>query len=122
MNAPSTKAWELARNEARALLIERAGQGNFITYSELANRIQSMQLEAHDPRLARLLGEISTEEDKAGRGMLSVIVVHKHGDCKPGRGFFDLARELGRDASDEDKLFSEELKHVFATWKSGSRA
>jgi len=37
---------------------------------------------------------------KVGRGMLSVIVVHKEGDMQPGPGFFELAGELGRDTSD----------------------
>jgi hypothetical protein len=35
-----------------------------------------------------MLGEISQEEDEAGHGMLSVIVVHKYGDMQPGPGFF----------------------------------
>ena len=37
----------------------------------------------------------------AGRGMLSVIVVHKVGDMQPGPGFFQLAKKLGRDTSDK---------------------
>jgi len=40
-----------------------------------------------------MLGEISQEEDAAGRGMLSVIVVHKVGDMQPGPGFFQLAKK-----------------------------
>jgi hypothetical protein len=46
-----------------------------------------------------MLGEISLE-GAAGRGMLSVIVVHKDGDMQPGPGFFELAEELDRDTSD----------------------
>ena len=38
----------------------------------------------------------------AGRGMLSVIVVHKQGDMQPGPGFFELAQRLGRDTSDTE--------------------
>jgi hypothetical protein len=35
-----------------------------------------------------LLGQIPSEEDAAGRGMLTVIVVHKVGDMQPSPGFF----------------------------------
>lgn len=34
------------------------------------------------------------EEDDAGRGMQSVVVVHKHGDSPPGPGFFGLNRAM----------------------------
>jgi hypothetical protein len=85
-------------------------------YSELVTFIHSLQLDAHDPRLFHLLGEISREEDAAGRGMLTVIVVHKHGDQRPGFGFFELAEELGRDTSDNDECWIEEFKKVCAFW------
>jgi hypothetical protein len=42
-----------------------------------------------------MLGEIAPEEDKAGRGMLTVVVVHKTGDIEPGPGFYETAKELG---------------------------
>ncbi|MBL7131901.1 MAG: hypothetical protein ISS45_10975 [Candidatus Omnitrophica bacterium] len=65
-----------------------------------------------------MLGEISGEEDAVGRGMLSVVVVHKHGDMQPGPGFFDYAEELGRDTSDILKCWVEELKKVHAYWSN----
>ena len=46
-----------------------------------------------------MLGEISSEEDAAGRGMLTVLVVHRAGDMQPGPGFFELAKQLGRNTS-----------------------
>ncbi len=63
-----------------------------------------------------MLGEISEEEDKAGRGMLTVIVVHKHGDMEPGRGFFDLAKSLGHKWSDKTAFWVKEIKKVHAYW------
>lgn len=48
-------------------------------------------------------------EDVERRGMLSVVVVHKDGDGKPAPGFFKMARELGRDTSDEVAFWIEEL-------------
>jgi hypothetical protein len=44
--------------------------------------------------------------------MLSVVVIHKTGDTMPGPGFFELAQELGRDVSDQLKLWSEEMRLV----------
>lgn len=60
-----------------------------------------------------LIGDVARSEDAAGRGILSVLVVHKHGDKMPGQGFFKLAAELGRDADDQVKLWSDELHLVY---------
>ncbi len=114
------KEWESAKEEAKEILIERAKVGGTskgtIPYSELASNIQSIQLEAHDVRLFNLLGEISVEEDEAGRGLLTVIVVHKEGDKRPGPGFFELAEELGRDTSDIEGCWIKELNKVYKYW------
>ena len=87
-----------------------------IPYSELVRKMRTIRLEAHDPRLFALLGEISTNEDAEGRGMLTVIVVHKDGDMQPGPGFFELANSLGRDTSDIMKCWVDEFKKVHAYW------
>jgi molybdopterin synthase catalytic subunit len=112
----SQAEWDSAKKEIRNLLIERAKVRGMIPYSEVAQKVSAMGLEAHDQRLFHLLGEISTEESKAGRGMLSVIVVHKVGDMQPGPGFFKLAGSLGRDTSDLLKCWIQELKKVHAVW------
>ena len=109
-------AWNAAKKEARNAMSAAAQSRGLISYSDLARRITSCILGPHDPRLARLLGDISTEEDEAGRGMLSVLVVHKTGDQKPGSGFFTLARSRGRDATDEDRCWIEELQKVYSAW------
>lgn len=112
----SDKQWRAAKNEAKQILIERAKVRGMIPYSELVQRIKSISLEAHDQRLFHLIGEIFSEEDAAGRGMLSVIVVHKNGDMQPGPGFFELAEELGRDTSDILECWVKELHKVHAFW------
>ena len=66
-------------------------------------------MNAHDPRLFHLLGQISSEEDAAG-------VVHKVGDMQPGPGFFELAKSLGRDTRDPLKCWVDELHHVHVGW------
>jgi len=102
-------------------LITVAEQESTITYSDLVERVRDLQHLAnpidnpHDPRLAEILGEISREEDAAGRGMLSVVVVRKNDDI-PGDGYFILAKELGRDTSDRVKCWVEELKKVHGYW------
>jgi hypothetical protein len=63
-----------------------------------------------------MLGEISPEEDAAGHGMLTVIVVHKH-DQQPGQGFFELAEELGRDVSDRPQYWIQDWNRVRTYWR-----
>ena len=111
----SQKTWQAAKNEARRVLVDRARSQTTITYTELVQRIHAIDLEAHDPRLDELLGQISTEEQSHGRGMLSVLVVHKGGDLRPGRGFYNCAASLGLDTS-EERLWIEQLQLVYSTW------
>lgn len=113
-----TNDWKLAKQEVKNLLAKRAKLRGMMTYSELAEKITSIQFEAHDQRLFKLLGEVSSDEDAEGRGMLSVIVVHKHGDMQPGTGFFELAKKLGRDTSDIVGCWIKELKKVHAYWSN----
>jgi hypothetical protein len=109
--------WEQAKREGKAILAERAKRGKTIAYSDFANQLVAVRLEPRDVRLAHLLGDISTEEDSAGRGMLTVLVVHKSGDLKPGPGFFDLARKLRRNTVDEVECWIKEFKFVVKAWK-----
>jgi hypothetical protein len=90
-----------------------------MTYNELASRITGLRLEPDSLVLRELLGEISLAEDMAGRGMLSVVVVHQGEDNLSGHGFFTLARGLGRDASDKEKLWAAEFARVRKVWKRG---
>jgi molybdopterin synthase catalytic subunit len=114
----TSKEWISAKCEARDILAARAKLRGMIPYSDLAAKITSIRLEAHDQRLFHLLGELSEEEDACGRGMLSVIVVHKSGDMQPGPGFFELAKRLGRDTSDILNCWIKELKKVHAYWSA----
>jgi hypothetical protein len=109
-------AWDAAKQEVRQILAECAKVRGMIPYSDLVARLKSIHLEAHDQRLFHLLGQVSSQEDAAGRGMLSVVVVHKSGDMQPGPGFFDLAKRLGRDTSDILNCWVSELKKVHAYW------
>lgn len=109
-------AWEQAKAEAREIMVTRAKLRGMIPYSDLAKKIKSIKLGVYDQRFFHFLGEISQEEDAAGRGMLTVLVVHKSGDMQPGPGFYELASYLGRDTRDLLKCWIEELHRVHAVW------
>jgi hypothetical protein len=113
------RTWERAKREARAIMIAtaRSAKGT-ITYNELASRITGLRLEPGSLALRELLGEISLAEDMAGRGMLSVVVVHQGEDCLPGHGFFTLARGFGRDTSKKEKLWAAEFARVREVWRT----
>jgi hypothetical protein len=112
--------WERAKQEMKLAIIERAKQRGMIAYSELLNKVTALQLELEHPDhrsiMAEMLGEISLAEDKAGRGMLSALVVHKTGDMEPGQGFFYYAEVLGRDISDKVTCWVQEIHKVHDCW------
>jgi hypothetical protein len=66
----------------------------------------------HDQRLWHLLGFISETEVAAKRPALSAIVVIKSGDGanRPGSGFFELEKALGRYKADDDETWLAELR------------
>lgn len=72
-----------------------------------------------DLHLAPLLREISTEEDAAGRGMLTAVVVRRSTGL-PGGGFFDLAARLGRDTTDRDRCWRDEHARVVLSHARGT--
>lgn len=108
--------WDAAKREAKDILVAVAKRKGRIAYSELVDQIGAISLEPHDPRLFHLLGEISTEEDEASRGMLTAIVVHKSGDMQPGPGFFELARSLDKDTRDPLVCWVSEFNKVHNYW------
>lgn len=108
--------WERAKHQAKEKLVAVARRRGRIAYSELVAHISVLRLKPHDPRLFHLLGEISSEEDRAGRGMLTAIVVHKTGDMQPGPGFFELAKSLGRNTKDPLACWVKEFNKVHDYW------
>jgi hypothetical protein len=108
--------WEKGKEEMRQILIEAAKKCETIAYSDLVPKIKAINLPRNSPAFWDMLGEISTEENADGRGMLTAIVVHGQGDTLPGAGFFKLAKRLGRDFSDKRAFWIEELKRVYRAW------
>jgi hypothetical protein len=105
--------WDAARAEARAVLegIAKAKRKP-IFYSDLTRRIVSINFQPDGHDFHALLGQLSEESDANDQGMLSALVVHKE-DEQPGKGFFSLAKDLGRDISDPDKCWADELNLVY---------
>ena len=111
------KEWEAAKDEIVGILGARVRSGSGpTTYGELCSSMKTIEIEPHSYALAHMLGEVSDDEDSAGRGMLSAYVVSAESGG-PGGGFFELAEKLGRDVADRDKFWVEELHHVESAWK-----
>ncbi len=113
-------SWDAAKEEARQMMIAGAKLRGMIPYSELVRNITALRLEARDQRLFHHIGEISSDEDSAGRGIFSVVVVHKTGDMQLGPGFFELPKSLGWDKSDILKCWVAEPHRVHAVWSTDS--
>lgn len=110
------KEWELYKAEAREIMIRTAKARAMIPYSELAAAMTSISLEAFDLRLWEIIGDVARDEAEAGRGILSVVVVHKSGDMEPGNGFFELAKHYKRNLSNKQKCFWDELHKAHDEW------
>ena len=98
-------------------LIQAARYRGTVTYQELAKVIGlPFQGAFLGNEVGKVLGEISEDEVKAGSPMLSALAVDIKG--KPGKGFFTLAKQLGRQKIESDKDFwDRECDIVYDTWR-----
>jgi hypothetical protein len=109
-----------AHDQIVAILRRVAGARGTTTYSDLAPQVSAIPGLRYDgDLLPALLDEVSRAEAGAERGMLSAVVVHKNDDDLPGEGFFKLARELGRDTSDQLAFYVAELNLVYESNSRG---
>ena len=113
----SSSDWNQALGEAKAILQEVAQAERTISYSDLAAEITAVSFGPDEYGFHAFLGEISESEDDAGRGLMTVLVVHKDGDMMPGPGWFELARSRGRNIADKLNVWTDEVKKVYAAWK-----
>ena len=111
--------WRQAKEEVRAILVERAKRESnpTIFYSDLGAQTRAITFQPDSHAFHALLGEISSEEFDSGRGMLSVLVVSKD-NLKPGPGFFELARRLGIEEPDTDRVWIDQFNHVVTFWRT----
>jgi len=108
--------WAAGVAEMTAILQVRASLRAMITYSDLSREIRSVVIGYHDPAMDDMLLEVSRNEASRGRGLLSVIVVHKYGDMEPGNGFYAPAESMGLDVSDRTACWIGELHRVHGYW------
>ena len=101
-------------------LVHAAQHQTHIFYADVADVLGPLGEDddvAHEG--ARLLGEISEDEQRAGRPMLSALTVSGRG--APAATFFNLARRLGKlastDPADEMAFWMAEKGRVYDTWK-----
>lgn len=110
------ECWKTAQDELRRLLISTAKAKSVIAYSDVVSQIKSIGFEPHDHSFHRMLDALSIAEDEAGRGLLTVLVVHRSDDFRPGTGFFELAKSRGRNVDDIDATWLAELRSVWDFW------
>ena len=105
-------------DEVYCKLIQAARNKQPIFYGEIA---EIMGLPPSGDQMARetgqILGEIWEYEHTHSRPLLSAVVVRSDKE-KPGKGFFTLARELGKLEENIDELtfWKREIKRVYDTW------
>ncbi|MBL7130840.1 MAG: hypothetical protein ISS45_05520 [Candidatus Omnitrophica bacterium] len=116
-----TKKYYLVYSE----LITAAKYRGTITYQEIA-RIIRFPLSGNwmGAQIGQLLGEISEDEVRHNRPMLSAVAVNTTG--VPGTGFFWLAQQLKRlnnnSKKGRQKFWEEEKKAVYEAWKVNLKA
>jgi hypothetical protein len=108
--------WTAAKQQAKDIIVKRAKSRGMISYSELLSQVSAITLQPHDSRVTPFLEQISREECAAGRPLVTALVTHKTGDMQPGTGFYEVAESLGRDTSDREKCWIEEVARVHAYW------
>lgn len=95
------------------VLVDVARRAQTITYAQLLDRAGDDVRALLRSDMARVLRRISIEEDDAGRGLLSALVV-RDDTGRPGKGWFELAGQRGRPAAttDPERAWADEVAHV----------
>lgn len=99
-------------------LVAAARHRGTATYQELADLIGLPIMGAYmGKEVGQLLGEISEDECDRDRPMLSALAVGVNG--KPGDGFYDLAKTLGKLGSGEaeDHFWEAERRKLYEIWQ-----
>jgi len=110
---------------AYAELLAAARRRGTVTYREVAF-VTGLPLRGGQMAKAvgHLLGEISEDEYRKGRPMLSALAVHEE-DGQPGEGFFKLAKLLNKlkDTSHDGKkrFWGEERAAIYSLWRKKAR-
>ena len=106
-----------------AELVRAAQYRGLTTYQDIAILMGLPQSGNHmGKEVGLILGEISEDEVRARRPMLSSVAVGVNG--KTGPGFLGLARDLGRldQNKDESAFWKEELLATYSAWRPATAA
>lgn len=101
-----------------AELVRAAQYGGTTTYQDIAVIMGLPVVGSYmGSETGHILGEISEDEFRAGRPMLSAIAVGVSG--KPGPGFYELAKKLGllKDREDERMFWEKQRDAAYKAWK-----
>lgn len=106
-----------AKEEMRSCLIDLARRREIVTYTDLCAMIQSVHLHPHSFIFMHILTDVCREEAERGHGMLCALVVSKTTGI-PGAGYFRGMAAMGRDVSEFEASWREELEQVFDFWSA----
>jgi hypothetical protein len=109
------EAWEAAKQQANALLEERARERATITYAEICRAVSTVDLKPRSWAIMGFLNEICTEADAVHGIMLASLVVRADTGM-PGDGYFRNAARLGRDVSDPEAYWRSEVERIYAVF------
>jgi hypothetical protein len=115
--APAT--WQAAKDlvQQRIVFNLRNPRVLLTTYGDLVRDVRHI-IDFGTPRNAVfhcLLGQLSDDQEEIGRGLLTALVVHKD-DLKPGVGFYEGAANWGRDITDRDRCWQQEIEKLQRIW------
>jgi len=111
----SLDAWEAGKQQANALIQQRARERGTLTYAELCREVTSITLKPRSWAIMGFLNEICTEADARYGIMLATLVVRADSGL-PGDGYFRHAERLGRDVSDRETYWRSEAERVWAAF------
>ena len=117
--------WNNAKREMKSALISAVKEPRLLSYKQVRNKIAAIPLEDEaffpgSEAFSRMQGEVSTEEHKAGRGMLTAFMVNALTHM-PGDGFFTLAQKLGYTSQNRLAIWSRMLAKVSDAWTKQHR-
>ena len=112
--------WQRARQQVFEVLVDQARRCELISYSDLVEQIDAIDLEMSSDKdrgaLGWLLGDVSRETDETGIGMLSAMAVLKDRNV-PAFGFYDLARQLGYEFDDPELFWANQYEQVIEHYR-----
>lgn len=111
----TSREWDVAKQQAEALLLARARSRGTVTYSELCEAVTVAPLRPHSWAMIALLDAICSGED-AARGIVLATLVVRADTGRPGRGYFAWAEREGEDVSDPEAFWNRQAEAVWSSF------